>query len=118
MEAIRHGQRVAGLTKHQLSRILYMDGREPLGPSAAKRLFQRILEWGEVEFTVHALAEMAADGLDRADVESTIRGGVVDPPEWEGGEWRYRVRTRRVETILALEDDDVLVIVTAWRLKS
>jgi hypothetical protein len=62
------------------------------------------------------LDEMAADALDTVDCTNVLRGGVVDPPEWENGSWRYHVRTNRMCMVVALRSPTTLVVVTAWRI--
>lgn len=70
--------------------------------------------------TKHALSEMAKDSMDMVDVANVLRGGVVEPAEWENGAWRYRVRTPRgLWVVVEFPEDaeDELVVVTAWRVK-
>jgi len=90
--------------------------REPFSTGEAKRLMGRILEAGDVRFSQHALDEMAADALDTVDGTNVLRGGVVDPPEWENGSWRYHVRTNRMCVVVAFRSPTTLVVVTAWRI--
>ena len=65
------------------------------------------------------------------DVVNVLRGGVVQPAEWENGSCRYRVLTQRMAAVAAFEPDaeslpadadDLsemeLIVVTAWRQKS
>ena len=52
------------------------------------------------------------------DVANVLRGGVVDPGEYENGSWRYRVRTARIAVIVAFRSETELRVVTAWRFKS
>ncbi len=59
---------------------------------------------------------MAKDGLAEIDVVNVLRGGVVEPGEWENGSWRYRVRTSRIAVVAAFRSETMLVVVTAWRL--
>ncbi len=59
---------------------------------------------------------MAKDGLAEVDVVNVLRGGVVEPGEWENGSWRYRVWTSRIAVVLAFRSETMLVVVTAWRL--
>ena len=89
--------------------------REPLEPSAAKRLIRKIIELGTVTFSKHALEEMAKDDLTTVDCVNILRGGVVQPSELERGSWRYRVRTARMCVVAAFRSDEELVVVTAWR---
>jgi hypothetical protein len=90
---------------------------EPLEPAAAKRLIRQILEAGTVSFSKHALEEMADDDLTTVDCVNVLRGGVVDPPEFERGSWRYRVRTARVCVVVVFRSEFNLVVVTAWRVR-
>ncbi len=89
--------------------------REPLSPPEAKRRIQEILVSGEVVSSRHATQEMAKDGLTIVDCINVLRGGVVEPAEWENGSWRYRVHTQRIWVVVAFRSEKRLVIVTAWR---
>jgi hypothetical protein len=60
---------------------------------------------------------MAKDHLDAVDVDNVLRGGVVEPGEYENGSWRYRVRTDRITVVIAFRSGSELVVVTAWRIK-
>lgn len=92
--------------------------KEPLDPSAAKKLIKAILgPGGDVSFSQHATAEMAKDGLTAVDCVNVLRGGVVEFPELERGTWRYRVRTNRIAVVVAFRHEKRLVIVTAWRIQ-
>jgi len=90
--------------------------REPLDPVEAKRLIREILDTGEFRFSQHAETEMTARDLDMVDCVNVLRGGVVDPAEWENGSWRYRVRTARICVVIAFRSATALVVVTAWRI--
>jgi len=102
----------------------------PLRESDARRLLRRLLEEGIFVVSPHARVEMRKDNLTDVDVVNILRGGVVQPAEWENGSWRYRVLTQRMAAVAAFEPDvevlpddeeDVgemeLVVVTAWRQK-
>jgi hypothetical protein len=72
--------------------------QEPLTPATAKRLLLEIIASGRVDISGHAWIEMDADGLTVQDVFHVLRGGVVEPGEFERGSWRYgcgRVATSR-----------------------
>jgi len=91
--------------------------KEPLSPPQARRLIQNILAHGEVVSSKHATEEMAKDGLTIIDCVNILRGGVVEPAEWENGSWRYRVHTQRIWVVVAFRSEKRMVIVTAWRSK-
>jgi hypothetical protein len=61
-----------------------MDG-EPLHPTRARQLICTILNAGTVRFSGHALQELAKDHLTTVDCTNVLRGGVVEPAEWEAG---------------------------------
>ena len=88
---------------------------EPLTPADAKRLLRVILADGEVVFTSHALKEMEEDGISQADAMGVLRGGMVEPAEFERGSWRYRVRANRTYVVAAFRSEFAAVVVTAWR---
>jgi hypothetical protein len=91
---------------------------EPLSPPDARRLIREILQSGSVVLSRHAAEEMAKDSLTMVDVTNVLRGGVVDPAEFENGSWRYRVRTARIAVIVAFRSETELRVVTAWRMNS
>jgi hypothetical protein len=88
---------------------------EPLSTLDAKRLIQEILSNGKVTFSGHAQQEMDKDDLATTDVLNMLRGGMVEPAEFENGYWRYRVRTARMCVVVAFRSETDLRIVTAWR---
>lgn len=90
---------------------------EPLAPADAKRLILEIIERGSVGFSKHAGEEMRNDDLGDADALNVLRGGVVEPAEFENGSWRYRVRTARMCFVVAFRSESELRVVTAWRKK-
>lgn len=89
--------------------------REPLTGREIRQLVRGILATGTVGFSGHALEELAKDELTTLDATNVLRGGVVDPGEWENGTWRYRLRTRKATVVVAFRSETRLVIVTAWR---
>ncbi len=89
----------------------------PLKPPEAKQLVRGIVENGIVEFSAHALDEMAKDELETTDCLNLLRAGVYDPPELINGEWRYRVQTQRICVVFAFTSETRMRVVTAWRHK-
>ncbi|MEM7248784.1 MAG: DUF4258 domain-containing protein [Acidobacteriota bacterium] len=87
-----------------------------LSPDAARQRIRELLAIGSLELTRHAHEEMAADDLHLSEVVRVLRAGVVEEPEWERSEWRYRVRTASVIVVVAFEPD-CLVVVTTWRVR-
>lgn len=75
-----------------------------------------VIEDGEVRWSRHARNELAKDALELSDALNVLRAGLVEPAEWENGEWRYRVRTSRMYVVVAFVEGG-LRIVTAWRIK-
>jgi hypothetical protein len=92
--------------------------KEPLSAPEAKRLIRQILESGTISYTEpHAHDEMRKDGVTMVDVENVLRGGVVEPGEWENGAWRYRVRTAAICVVVEFVGESELFVITAWRFK-
>lgn len=89
--------------------------REPLSPPAARKLIVPSLKDGTINFSKHGREEMTKDRLEEIDVVNVLRGGTVEPGEWEHGSWRYRVRTARMAVVVAFRSKTLLVVVTAWR---
>ena len=90
---------------------------EPLSPAAAKALIRAILANGTVDFTRHALEELAKDGFDTGDALNVLRAGVVEPAELVGPVWRYRVRTARMFVVVQFRAETRLLVITGWRLQ-
>ena len=53
--------------------------------------------------------------MTMVDCANVLRGGFLEPAEWENGSWRYRVRTARMCVVIAFRSEREIVIVTAWR---
>ena len=88
-----------------------------MSPPDARRLIRAILAAGEVVSSKHAADETAKDDLTLVDCINVLRGGIVEPAEWERGTWRYRVHARRISVVVAFRSEPRLVVVTAWRSK-
>src|SRR5260370_41169519 len=99
-----------------------MDG-EPLDPGDARKAIISIRLNGEVSWdsspNSHFQKEMAADGLTILDCMNVLRGGTVDPAEWNDQyeEFRYRVHTSRICVVVSFISEVELFIVTTWRKK-
>lgn len=89
--------------------------KEPLEPDKARRLIREILEKGSVSFSGHSEKALADDDLATVDAVSALRAGVVEPPEFEKGCWRYRIRTPRIVVVIVFRSASEIAVVTAWR---
>ena len=87
----------------------------PLKPDQVKILIREIMLTGDFMYSRHAEEEMAADSLTTVDCQNILRSGVVRPPDFEKGSWRYRVETTRMAVVIALRSSKRFVVVTAWR---
>ncbi len=85
------------------------------GSEQAKKIIRAIISDGTVVYTRHAKQEMQADGLTTVDCVNVLRGGIVEPAEWENGAWRYRVHTTKIYVVVELDAQDRLTLITAWR---
>lgn len=91
---------------------------EPLKPSEAKKLIRHIKHNGLILFSdPHARERLQKHKMSTVDCMNILRGGGVDNPEFENGEWRYQVHTGKMAVIVRFENENELMIVTAWRLK-
>lgn len=93
------------------------DLNEPLEPDRARQLIRSILQTGRFSYSKHCVAEMERDDMTTVDCENILRAGVVGPPDFEKGSWRYRVQTNRMAVVVAFRSPQELVVVTAWREK-
>lgn len=91
---------------------------EPLGPAEAKGLIRAILKAGLFSYSRHAKEEMLRDAMTTLDCENILRAGVVRPPEYDRGTWRYRVETARMAVVVAFRSETEMVVITAWRRRS
>jgi len=91
--------------------------KEPLEPNRARRLIRDILAKGSVSFSGHSEKAPADDDLSTVDAVNVLRGGAVEPAEFENGSWRYRVRTRRMAVVIVFRSESEIAVVTAWREK-
>jgi hypothetical protein len=105
------------LTKHQALGSVWLVLKEPLEPEKARRLIREILEKGSVSFSGHSLEALVDDDLSTVDAVNVLRGGTVEPAEFEKGTWRYRVRTLRMAVVIVFRSASEVVVVTAWREK-
>jgi hypothetical protein len=91
--------------------------KEPLNPSAAKKLVVAILKDGVLAFSGHAYKEMGNDSMIENDVINTLRAGSYRPGEFENGSWRYRAETAHFAAVVAFRTEKHCVVVTAFKLK-
>lgn len=84
---------------------------------AAKQRLRDILEHGTVTWSQHALERLRERGIDTADIQTALKGGVVEPAHYENGAWRHRVRGRFLEIVIQFKADDHLLVVTAWSIR-
>ena len=91
---------------------------EPLDPPVARQLIRTLIEVGKVTFSAHATARMVECDMSLVDCHNVLRGGRVmgDLTAFERGTWRYRVETSRMAVVVAFEGEQLLRIVTAFRL--
>ena len=87
----------------------------PLKPDLVKSLIREILRTKSFAYTNHALEELGADQMTTLNCESVLRSGVVQPPDFQVGTWRYRVETGRMAVVIAFRSHSYFVIVTGWR---
>ncbi len=96
----------------------FMNDGDALTPDQAKALLVTILvEGGNIEFRPHARKAMAEDSITESEVMEVLRGGVVEPAEWENDEWRYRVRRQKTFVVVTFLAETHTAVVTAWRRK-
>jgi hypothetical protein len=90
---------------------------EPLAVPEVRRLLDEILENGHVDISPHAWTKMAKHGITVQDVYLVLRGGIVEPGEFEKGSWRYRVRQSSRYVVVTFRSETWTIVVTAWRKK-
>lgn len=90
------------------------------GPIVKQLLRACLGELGSIEFTSHALKEMADDDMTTVDVVNVLRGGWMDGcGQYDADHccWRYRICTHKFFVVVAFEEQSDVIIVTAWKLK-
>ncbi len=90
----------------------------------ARALLRLLLESGTTTWPAYAKKRMVERNVTAVDAVNVLRGGVVQEPEFENGEWRYQVRTPQIVVVCAFEDEEgedgaeqttTIVVVTVWR---
>lgn len=88
---------------------------EPLSKRAAQALARKILVSGWIAVTSHAEEELAADDIERDEMDMVLMRGSVTEVRLEDGTWRYRVVLHDVTVVVAFDAEDELAVVTGWR---
>ena len=88
---------------------------EPLDENTAKRLIRDCITRGSLRWSNHALERIPERGLTTGDCVNALKSGAVEPPEWENGSWRYRVRAGEITVVIAFRGARDLTVITAWR---
>lgn len=93
-------------------------------PGQTRRFINACLTDGRVRFSPHAKKELAKDGLDETHAYQVLKRGRIQQPEWEKGEYRYRLNAELEEEqgsvwlVVAFEveaGDPETIVVTGWR---
>lgn len=98
-----------------------------LKPATAQSLLKRLIETGAVtewpagiRNTGHSDERRDKWDMSIGDCMNVLRNGKIrEAPDWQGGEWRYRVQTSAMVVVVAFEWCDetgaMIVVVTNWR---
>lgn len=89
-------------------------GFEPYDAHVCKRLAREYTENGRFVLTRHTRQRMAEREITTPDIVNTLRAGLPQPGELEGGAWRYRFNTMRFAVLVEFECDE-LTVVSVWR---
>ena len=92
-----------------------MSASDSLDPNTAKRVIRDWITRGSLRWSNHALERIPERGLTTVDCVNALKSGVVDPPEWENGSWRYRVRSGEITVVVAFRGEREVTVTTAWR---
>lgn len=92
---------------------------EPMAPADVKRIVSNIVRGeGGIAYCRHARLEAQKDDLSHVDITNVLRGGAVDPGEFENGTWRYRFRTQRMVAVVQILSLTEIRVITVWRIRS
>jgi hypothetical protein len=97
--------------------LVTFDPNCPLPAVEARKLVRLIIKEGFVDFTDHALKELANDGMSTVDAINVLRAGAIHEAEWENGGWRYHAETQRFRVVFELESESECLVITAMRFK-
>jgi hypothetical protein len=89
---------------------------EPFGKVEAEQRARRIVRDGRVRFTNHARERMEERSVGEQDVYNVVCGGWCEGHDPKGAGFTYRFVTQRLGVAVAFKDEDVLVVVTTWRI--
>lgn len=94
------------------------DPNIPLTPADAKARARTLLAEGRVLFCPHADERAKERNLTTGDIRNVLKGGVFEPAELvQGGVYRYQARTNAMSVVVEFGDEDLMIIVTAWRMQ-
>jgi Domain of unknown function (DUF4258) len=92
--------------------------RAPLTKAQARALLTKIIEQGGIiEYSSHALEEMANDGLSAQEVRKALAGGKVGRAYQREANWRHTVVAVRCSVVITFRAETHTLVVTAWRNK-
>ncbi len=97
-----------------------LDISSKLDSTQARKLLSEILSKSPsfVWMTAHCKSQMQKRGMIATDVVNVLLGGKIHrAPEYENGQWRYRVETGMMTVVIAFEGPSLVCCVTAWRNK-
>lgn len=95
--------------------------KAPVPPAAvsasdAKKVILRALKSGGFEIAQHLCDRAEEREMNTMDVVSVLRSGsVVQSPDFEHGQWRYRVATPKMTVVVALTSANSIAVITCWR---
>ena len=92
-----------------------MAASDPLDQNTVKRLIRDCITRDSLRWSNHALERIPERGLTTVDCVNALKSGAVEPPEWENGSWRYRVRSGKIAVVIAFRGAREMTVITAWR---
>jgi hypothetical protein len=90
--------------------------KQPLAAKEAGDLIRSIVERGTVTYAVpHAVDRMKQRHMTMMDCQNVLMRGQVPEAEYENGNWRHQVHTKKMTVVVVLLSEVRLLVVTCWR---
>lgn len=87
---------------------------EPLSNDDAKREILRRLAHGTMFTSTHFRRAAAAESLGPLEAAKLLPAGFVQMAEFEGGNWRYRVKNGRFVIVVAFRGENQIDLVSVF----
>lgn len=98
-----------------------IDLESKLNKEQAKKLLKQMMlsiESTNIILSGYFRKRLKERKMESVDAYNVLKHGrILVDPEWEQGEWRYRVETQNMLVVIAFTNPNTIRCITCWRLK-